>query len=181
MSMSHVVCVITDGTHVLVCKYGSMYVLPDSAIHGKLEWNRSDRKRLAAKLVRHMTFGILIPDLMETFKVFGIREHHRVVKLVVNNLPEHVETMGRVAAHFNVEFPIKLVSLDSDRLAVEARHCVDAACRPSDTKSDSNVCSPNVYRPQVSIVQTTDDTKTASDDDSSDRNVRRAASPETAT
>lgn len=167
----HVVCVVTDGTHVLVCKYSSMYILPDSAVHGKLEWKRTDSKRLARKLIVFLTFGIVVPDTMETFKVFGMRQHHRAVKVIVPNLVDLMDTWSRVAAHFKVESPMKMVRFDCDRLSVETRHCLDSMLG-----TEATACTP-----QASTAQTTDDTTTESDDDSAGPSDHRAASPGMAT
>jgi len=104
--------VVRDGRH---------YVFPDSVLHGKLEWNRSDAKRLAVKILEHLTHGVFTGDAYDVEKIFGLKETHRAVGVSVD-LETLFPVLQRVQKHLG-KVDARLVTLeDINVLSIESAH-----------------------------------------------------------
>lgn len=119
-------CVAVDNGKFLVVRDGRHYVFPDSVLHGKLEWNRSDAKRLAVKLLEHVTKGVMTGDAQVSDKVFGMKETHRAVS-VQSSLDSLFPVLERVlkhrVRHAEPTLDVRLVTVsDIDILSIESAH-----------------------------------------------------------
>lgn len=126
---SHVLCVASQNGKYFVVRDGRYYVFPDSVLHGKLDWNRSDAKRLAVKLLEHATHGVVTGEAQEIEKVFGMKETHRAVS-VTADLDTLFPILQRVQKYWKKELDAQLESLDArlvtladiDVLSIEGAH-----------------------------------------------------------
>lgn len=134
--MSHVLVLCTDGVSSLVVKTKTTlhtdkyYRLPDSFYDGKLDWNKENSKRLAVRVVKEVSCGVLyeIEDVVCEDKCFGLQSERRLVKVLVPKLRERMpllesvyKTLGltRSAKLWSPEVPVACVSVETAHILRE--------------------------------------------------------------
>ena len=125
--MSHVQIIVTDRTNVLVLKTQKYFRLVDSEFDGKLEWNRTDAKRLAMRTVKHVFLGLLLDSyLVETAcekPCFGLQKEKRLVKVIVKDLNVLVSFLEASIDFHKKEYKVKMIaSLCDTHLTIESEH-----------------------------------------------------------
>lgn len=128
MSHVHVLCV--DATSVLVLKTDKYYRLPDSERDGKLEWSRTDAKRLALRTLRELFCGLLLDETVVSVTCekacFGLQKDRRLVKVVVKDLSVVLPYVNASVQYWKLSRNLKQIqNLDSaSTLDIETLHIV---------------------------------------------------------
>jgi hypothetical protein len=127
--MSHVQIVCTDETRVFVLKTDKYYRLPDSEIDGKLEWTRTDSKRLGLRTLKHIFLGLLTePYIVQVScekACFGLQKEKRLVKVIVKDLPLLVSFLEASMAYHKVSCKVKTIESLSETLSIESAHILE--------------------------------------------------------
>lgn len=126
--MSHVHVLCTDLTNVLVLKTDKYYRLPDSERDGKLEWSRSDAKRVALRTLRDLFCGLLLDEHLVSVTCekacFGLQKDRRLVKVVVTHLDVVLPYVNASLGYWKVNRKLKLIQRLDDTLDIETLHIV---------------------------------------------------------
>lgn len=128
--MSHILLVCTDGTRALAIRQDKHFGLPDTLLHGSLEWTRTDARKTAVKLLKTVTYGVFFeaPEIRLHKPCFGLQEHHRLVEIVY--APERLNLLYAillsVAQVLGKTAPVHVYALvspsDATRCSIETVH-----------------------------------------------------------